>query len=183
MRLSDELEGIAAAARAFERDGEALAAVIPAEPAAGRRIYLCAFERAGARTWLALDGAAAPVLDRGLVRDAASIAALCELAEDSAAGGSPSELRLHLEELASVEGRELVAEAGEALALLEATLEQPPRVASSAYLDRVGSATRALERALGEIGASPFAEAMKQGSLAVEGLTAEVEDAYKLPLD
>ena len=56
----------------------------------------------------------------------------------------------------------------------------PPRVASPAYLDAVGAATRRLELALGSPSASPFAEAMKQGTPAVDALTQEVEATYKL---
>jgi hypothetical protein len=43
-------------------------------------------------------------------------------------------------------------------------------------------ATRRLERALGDAGASPFAEAMQQAVGAVEELTREVESGYKRPL-
>jgi hypothetical protein len=65
---------------------------------------------------------------------------------------------------------------------LESTLVAPPRIASPAYLDRVGSATMKLERALGDAQASPFAEAMKAGMGAIEELSAEVERAYKTSL-
>jgi len=183
MALVDDLARIAEAARAFANDGEDVAAVIPTEPAAGARVYLCAFSSGDRRSWLALKDGGEPILDRSLLWDAVSIAALCEVAEESAAGGKPEELRARLHELARVEGYELVAEADEALRAVEAAMEPPPRVASAAYLDRIGAATRALEQALGEIAGSPFAEAMKQGAVAVEGLTVEVEGSYKLPLD
>jgi len=178
----DELERIAEAARAYAADGEELAAVIAAEPSMGVRVFLCAFAAGDERSWLALDSSAQPILDRALLRDAVSIAALCELAEESAGGGSLDELRARLEELARVEGAELTGDAEAALTRLESALEGPPRIASPAYLDGIGAATRRLEQALGEIAASPFAEAMKQGSVAVEGLTMEVEGNYKLPL-
>lgn len=182
MELVAELGGIAKAAHQHVADGEELAAVIPTEAVSGARVYLCAFEAGDERAWLALDERGEPVVDRSAVRDAVSIAALCELAEESAAGGKPDELRAQLAELGRVEGYELVAEADEALRALAAAIEVPPRVASAAYLDRIGAVTRRLEQALGEMGASPFAEAMKQGSIAVDGLTAEVEGGYKLPL-
>jgi hypothetical protein len=180
--LSEDLDAIAAAAGTFADDGEELAAVIPAEPAPGQRVYLCAFTSGGDRSWLALDGDGMPVVDLDALRSAVSIAALCELAEESAAGGKPEELRAQLDEIAAVEGRALVAEAETALRALYEAIEPPPRLASAAYLDRIGTSTRALEQALGEIVTSPFAEAMKHGAVAVEGLTAEVEGAYKLPL-
>ena len=182
MELEEELERIAQAAAAFALTGEDVAAVIPAEPASGIRVYLCAFTVGDERSWLVLDAAGGPIDDRALVRDAVSIAALCELAEESAAGGRLHELREQLLDLGRVEGQELVKEAVDALTTLEAALEPAPRIASTAYLDRIGAATRTLEQALGEIGASPFAEAMKQGTIAVEGLGAEIESAYKLPL-
>jgi hypothetical protein len=180
--LAEDLEGVAAAAASLAAGEEKLAAVIPTEAVGGARVYLCAFEAGEERAWVALDALGEPVSDRRTLRDAVSIAALCELAEESAAGGKPDELRAQLAELGRVEGHDLVAEADEALQALQDALEAPPRVASAAYLDRIGAATRVLEQALGEIGASPFAEAMKQGVIAVEGLTAEVEGAYKLPL-
>jgi hypothetical protein len=49
-------------------------------------------------------------------------------------------------------------------------------------LDEVGAATRRLELALGTDGRSPFADAMQQGSAAVQALTTEVEANYKRPL-
>src|SRR5439155_844976 len=62
-------------------------------------IYLCSFVTGEARSWLALDGAAQPLEDRSLVRDAVSIAALCEIADETAGGGDLEELRAQLEPL------------------------------------------------------------------------------------
>ena len=61
-------------------------------------------------------------------------------------------------------------------------LEPEPRVASEAYLDAVGSASRRLEQALGDGGTSPFAAAMQAALGSVEGLSDDVERNYKLPL-
>jgi hypothetical protein len=81
--LSDDVGRIAAAAAAFAVDGERVEAVLPAEVAAGERTYLVAFaDNGSARSWLALDAAGAPVTSRDRVRDAVSITALCEVAED-----------------------------------------------------------------------------------------------------
>jgi len=182
VELADELERIAEAARGHAGAGEELAAVIPAEPADGMRVYLCAFESSESRTWIGLDAGGDAVTDRGLVHDTVTIAALCELAEENAGGGDVEEFKTKLEELGRVEGGDLVRDAQMALSQLEAVLEEPPRIASPIYLDRIGLATRRFEQALGEIGASPFADAMKQGAIAVEGLTVEVEGAYKLSL-
>jgi hypothetical protein len=93
--LSEDVTRIAAAAGAYAHPGEELAAVLPAEPAGGERVYLCGFEAAdGTQSWLALDDQGSPVLSRKVVRDAASIAALCEIAEESVDGSVPAELRV-----------------------------------------------------------------------------------------
>jgi hypothetical protein len=70
-------------------------AVLAVEPTPGERVYLCAFgssERV--HSWLVLDDDATPVTDRKRVRDAASIAALVEVAEETADGTEPTEPRL-----------------------------------------------------------------------------------------
>ena len=86
MELQRDLARIAAAAQELAAPGEELTGVIPTEPEAGNRVYLCAYD-GPARAWLALDDGGRPVRDRALVRSAVSIAALCELAEESAGGG------------------------------------------------------------------------------------------------
>jgi hypothetical protein len=89
--LSDDVSRIAAAAALYAAPGEDVAAVIAIEPAPGERLYLIAFTDAeGARSWLAIDDNGVPVTSRNRVRDAASIAALVEVAEESA-GMSPSD--------------------------------------------------------------------------------------------
>jgi hypothetical protein len=101
------------------------------------RVYLCAFEAGEERSWLALDAGGQPVADRSLLRDAVSIAALCELADELS--GKPDDIE--------------------------------PRVASPGYLDEIAA------------GGSPaLAEALKQGTIAVEGLMAEVESTHKVEL-
>ena len=137
MDLNDELAAIAETARTHADDDEQLAAVIPAEPALGLRVYLCAFEAGDARSWLALRADGQPLADRSLLRDAVSIAALCELADELS--GAPDNVE--------------------------------PRVASPAYLDEIGAA-----------GSPALAETLKQGTLAVEGLLAEVESTHKVEL-
>jgi hypothetical protein len=78
-----ELRRIAEAAVAYAAEDEELAGIVPAEPSQGVRLYLCAY-RHGEETssWLVLDADGAPVEDRSLVRDAVSIAALWELANE-----------------------------------------------------------------------------------------------------
>lgn len=182
MTLDEELAAAGEAARAHASDGEALVAVIPTEPGTGARVYLCAYARGEERLWLALDRDGRPIADRVLVRDAVSIAALCELAEESAGGGDVGELRARLVELRLTENPEGIEEAEAAAAELQEAILGPPRVASVAYLDAVGLAAARLEQALGEPGGSPFAEAMKGGVAAAEELAGEVERGYKGPL-
>lgn len=59
--------------------------MVAVEPTPGERLYLCAFASAdGVTSWIALEDDASPVRSRQRVRDAASIAAICEVAEESA---------------------------------------------------------------------------------------------------
>jgi hypothetical protein len=180
--LEEELAAAREAASAQAADGEELVAVIPTEPGVGARVYLCAYERGGERSWLALDADERPIVDRALVRDAVAIAAMCELAEESAGGGDIGELRARLVELRLTENPEGIEEAEIAAARLQDAILPPPRVASVAYLDALGTAAAELEQTLGELGGSPFAEAMKTGVAAAEELGDEVERSYKSPL-
>ena len=182
--LSEDLDGIAEAAGAFAEAGEEVAAVIATEPSDGTRVYLCAYQREEEATgWLALDADGRPVGDRRLVREAVSIASLCEVADDVAAGGDVQQLRAHLASLRATEAPEGIEQAEEAALALERVLATPPRLATPAYLDGVGFAARRLEQALGENAGSPFAEAMKYAVASVEELKLEVEAKYKRPLD
>jgi hypothetical protein len=181
MSVSEDLDRIAAAAVRFAGEGERLAGVLVAEPL-GRRVYLCAYASAEGHAWLALDDAAEPLAERRLVREAAQLAALCEVAEESAGGGDLEELQARLAELRETEAPAGIEEAEEAAALLAETLEPEPRVARMDYLDALGAASRRLEHALGEDGGSPFAAAMQSALPAVEELAAEVERTYKGPL-
>jgi hypothetical protein len=91
MALDLELRRIAEAAVTYCRDGEELAGIIPAEPAVGVRLYVCAYRDGEETSWLMLDSDGSPVEDRSLVRDAVSIAALYELAEEAAGKGDEGE--------------------------------------------------------------------------------------------
>lgn len=182
MGLAEEITAAREAALAFAEDGEALAGVVPTEPGSGMRVYLCAYENgAEAERWLALDADGRPVSDRTLVRDAVSIAAMCELAEESAAGGDVDELRERLAELRRVENPAGIEDAERAASELAAALREAPRLADPAYLDEIGLAAARLEQALGGHGA-PFAEAMAAGLGAAEELADTVERGYKTSL-
>lgn len=184
MSLPEELERIAAAAATHARAGETLAAVLTAEPHPGRRVYLCAFDAPDGeqRGWLGLDGGCAPVADRRTLRDAISIAALCEVAEESAGGGHLDELRARLVTLRLTQELPGIEEAEEAALALQHVLGAPPHVASPSRLDEIAAATRRLERALGETAGSPFAEALKAATTVIEELTRDVEAGYRIEL-
>jgi hypothetical protein len=117
------------------------------------------------------------------VREAISLAALCEVAVDTAGGGDVAELRSQLAALRLIEGPPGIDEAEEAALELERTLGTPPRLATPVWLDELGAATRRLERALGEAARSPFSDAMQHAMGAVDALADEVEERYKLPLE
>ena len=130
MALDNDLRRIAEAAARFAADGEDVAGIVPAEPASGIRVYVCAFANGEATSWLVFDATAVPVQDLDLVRDAVSIAALCELAEE-AAGTEPDEARVAtpalLDELGATGGAEVAAAVGgasDAVAELVADVER-----------------------------------------------------------
>jgi len=177
MALTQDLERIAAAASAH---GE-VTGLLAAEPAVGRRVYLVALGPQDARRWLVLDDDGRPVERRDDVRDAASIVAMTELAGDLAGGGDLDALRRQLEEVRLREQPAGIEEAEEAARALEHAIGEPPRVASPGYLDEVGAATLALERALGGL-SSPFSESIRSSTGAVEAFVREVEQSYLLDL-
>ena len=181
MTLGEELQRIALRAVSFAAPGEEVAGVLASEPRAGTRAYLCAFGGNAGRSWLVLDEAGEPVENRVDVREAVSIAAMCEVAAEVAAGGDVEELRAQLVALRLRENPPGIEEAEDAALAVERSLGVPPRLASPRYLDDVGAAMRRLERALGD-DASPFATMLKHAVAAVESLTAEVEENYKRPL-
>jgi hypothetical protein len=181
MGLGEDIAAARAAAARHTITGEAVVGIVPTE-AGGVRVYLCAFEGENGSAWLALDEQGEPVTERSLVRDAVSIAALCELAEESAGGGDLADLRARLAELRATEAPAGIDEAEAAVGELEQAILAPPRVASLGYLDAVGRAAGRLEEALGSTGASPFAAAMKSGLAAADDLADEVERGYKLSL-
>lgn len=183
MDLARDLERVAALAAAHARPGADLAALLAAEPAPGVRAYLCAFEADdGSRAWLALDGAGVPVAAAREVRDVVSIAALCEIAAETAGGGDLDGLAERLEALRGTGRDEEVDEALAAIGALRAEIGTPPRLATPARLDAIGAATRRLELALDPAASSPFAAALRAAQGAVEELAREVERCYLVEL-
>ena len=183
MSLAEELEGVAERAQRLAGADETLAAVLPAEAHPGARVYLVAFHgESSGRTWIALDVDGESVTDRRSVRDAVSIAALCEVAEETAGGGDVDGLLARLRELRETESPEGIDEAEEAALALQQTIGTPPQLATPARLDELGAAARRLEKALDPSAGSPFADAMRAASAAVEELATEVEATYRVEL-
>jgi hypothetical protein len=183
--LPDDLERIAAAAAAHaDGDGSAVSGILATEPAPGDRIYVCAFEMPdGTRSWLALDGDGSPVASGRDVRAAVSIAALCEVAEESAFPGDLDELRSQLVALRITERPDGIDEAEDAARNLQHVLGAPPHVASPTRLDEIGQAVRRLELALDPTVPSPFTAAMQSAVDVAEALWADVAGAYRGALD
>ena len=181
MSLADELERVASLATAHAAPGDAVSGIIPTEPASHRRVYLCAFDDAdGRRSWLAVRDDGTPVESRAEVREAVSIAAMCEVATDAAGGGDLDMLITRLRELRTTEAPAGIESAEEAAQELRAVLGEPPRLASPSRLDEIGMATRRLERELDPMAASPFTAALKSSQEAVAELQREVEAGYRV---
>jgi hypothetical protein len=149
MALVDDLERMANAAA---RPGERVTGVLAAELLDGMRVYVCAYE-SGA--WLALDDDAKPLTSRQAVHDAAALAGLCEVAEETLG-------RLSNES--------------------ESVVQPPPRIATNAYLDALGAAARRFEHDRGSRGPSTFGAALEGAFPAVEGLAAQVVERHLTPL-
>jgi hypothetical protein len=113
--LDHELRRIAEKAARHCREGEELAGIVPADPGSGGRVYVCAYREGEETAWLVLDAAGKAVEDRARVREAVSIAALCELAAEVGGGENGEPLLAtpaHLDALgAAAEDRVAFAEA------------------------------------------------------------------------
>jgi hypothetical protein len=181
--LLADLERIATIAAAHAPEGGIVGAVLAAEATPGLRAYLCAFETEdGSRSWIVVDDEGAAVSARRDVRDVVAIAALCEIAEESAVGGDLDELLSQLVALRLTENPEGIDEAEAAVRALHRTVGAPPQLASPARLDEIGAATRRLEQALDPAAASPFTAALKAAQGTIDELLQEIEQTYRVPL-
>ena len=141
--LNEELERIAAAAAA-ERGRGRDARGSPRRRAASRRTRVPVRVRGGREPFVArARRRRSSGHEQRAVRDAASIAALCELAEEIAAGGDLDDLISQLVAVRLTEAPAGIEEAEEAARDLQRTIEPPPRLASPDYLDRIGDAAAA----------------------------------------
>ncbi len=181
--LGDDIERVAGLARVHAAAGDAVSGVIATEASEGTRVYLCAFDDAdGRRSWLAVRADGNVVESRVELREAVSIAALCEVATDAAGGGDLDTLVAGLEQLRDAEAPEGIDAAIEAARELRDVLAAPPQLATPSRLDEIGTATRRLERELDPTAASPFSAAMKSSQSAVSELQREVEAGYRVLL-
>lgn len=182
MSLPDDLERAAGLAAAHA-DGARVSAVIATEPEPGRRVYLAAFDDPdGFRSWLAVREDGSPLVTRAELREAVSIAALCEVAAEAAGGGDLEGLVARLAELRASDAPAGIEQAEDAARALAAVVAEPPQLASPARLDAIGQAARRLEQELDPVAASPFAAAMRSAEGAVGELQREIEAGYRLPL-
>ena len=181
--LLADLERIATAAAAQAPEGAAVSAVLAAETTPGLRAYLIAFEAGnGSRSWVVVDDEGVAVSSRRDVRDVVAIAALCEIAEESAVGGDLDELLSQLVALRLTESPEGIDEAEDAVRSLQRAIGTPPQLASPGRLDEIGAATRRLEQALDPAAPSPFTAALKGSQGTIDELLREIEQAYLVPL-
>ena len=133
----------------------------PRRPRGSARICVAFETEDGSRSWVVVDDEGVAVSSRRDVRDVVAIAALCEIAEESAVGGDLDELLSQLVALRLTESPEGIDEAEDAVRSLQRTIGTPPQLASPARLDEIGAATRRLEQALDPAAPSPFTAALK----------------------
>jgi hypothetical protein len=183
MALADEIERAALSTAAHVGEADSVSGVLPTEAEPGRRVYLCSVDGAdGTRGWLGVGEDGSMVTSRVEVRAAVSIAALCEVAVDSAGGGDLDALIASLADLRAREAPEGIEDAERAAEALRDVVGAPPQLATPARLDAIGAATRRLEQELDPGGASPFTAALKSAQNAVSELQREVEAGYLVDL-
>jgi hypothetical protein len=179
MALQEELERVADLATSHAEPGAVVSGVLATEAQPGSRVYLCSLDLPdGTRGWLALNADGSVIAARPAVRAAVSIAALCEVAVDTAGGGDLDGLMASLADLREREAPDGIEDAEGAARALRDVIGDPPQVATPARLDAIGAATRRLEQELDPGGPSPFAAAVKSAQGAVQELQREVEAGY-----
>jgi hypothetical protein len=183
MSLEDELGRVRELARAHIADDDTVSGILATEPEPGRRVYVLSVDGAdGRRGWLGVHADGSAVVSRSELRAAVSIAALCEVAVDSAGGGDLDGLLASLADLREREAPEAIEDAEAAARALRELIGEPPQVATPERLDAIGAVTRRLEQELDPGGASPFAAALKSAQGAVSELQREVEAGYLVEL-
>ena len=183
MSLQEALDLAAEHALAAVEPGSQVSGVLATEADPGRRVFVCSIDGADARRgWLAVRENGSVVTGRPELRAAVSIAALCEVAAETAGGGDLDELLSQLVAVRISEAPPGIEDAEAAVLALQRTIGAAPQLATPERLDAIGAAVRELEQALDPAAGSAFAEAMKTAALAVEALQREVESTYRLDL-
>jgi len=183
MTLADEIERARELATAHIGDGDVVSGVLATESEPGRRVYLSSVDGAdGTRAWLGILADGSLVTSRAQLRAAVSIAALCEVAVDTAGGGDLEGLIASLADLREREAPEGIEDAEGAARALREVIGDPPQLSTPDRLDAIGAATRRLEQELDPGGASPFAAALKAAQAPVSELQREVEAGYLVDL-
>ncbi len=168
MTLEQELEQTLAAAGRHARPGEQAVAVMATEPGGAGRVYVVAFANGHDLAYVALDEGGAPVTDRRVVKDAVTLAALAERAEEVSGATAADELAERFGEAAAVlrgAGVQEAAAAAEAVTAAAGRLGDAaagPRPATPQYLDRMAALAGQLAGALDAF--VPFAERLPQVS-------------------
>lgn len=184
MAIGDDLDRAAEHAEAAAGEGSRASGVLATEAEPGRRVYLVSLDLPDrTRGWIAVRGDGAIVVSRADVRAAVSIAALCEVAADSAGGGDLDGLLASLVEVREREAPEGIDDAIAAAEALREAVGAPPQLSTAERLDAIGAATRRLEQELDPGGPSPFAAALKSAQGAVSELQREVEAGYLADLE
>jgi hypothetical protein len=143
--LEQELAAAQDAAAPHAAPGERVAAVIPAEPAGGLRVNLVAFEGGERLGYVLLDAEGSAVADERLVRDAVSLIALCELAEEVSMAAAAVDIGQRFQAVSALLA-DAEPEASAAAARVAAAARRVgevaagPRVATPRYLDRLADA-------------------------------------------
>lgn len=154
MTLEQELEAMLAAAGSHAGPGEEAVAVMATEPAAGERVYVVAFAAGDDLGYVALDAAGATVSDPRLVKDAVSLAALAERAEEVSGATVADELVQRFGDAAAVlrrVGDRDAAAAAQAVVGASSRLADTasgPRPATPQFLDRMAAHATELAAAL-----------------------------------
>jgi hypothetical protein len=153
MTLEEELETAVAAAGRHARPGEQPVAVMASEPG-GARVFVVALAAGEELAYVAVDHAGAAVADRRLVKDAVSLTALAERAEEvsgaTAADQLVAQFRASSEALREAGEGEAAAAAG-AVAVAGERLGAAaagPRAATPVYLDRIAALAGELAAAI-----------------------------------
>ena len=168
------------------RDGQRHGERHPRDGACGRDVASTSApsrSRTGAAPGSRWTATVGRVRDRREVRDAVSIAALCEVAEEAAFPGDLDELRSQLVALRISEAPEGIEEAEQAARDLQHVLGAPPHLATAARLDEIGYAARRLEQALDPTAPSPFTSTMRSAAAVADALWDDVQAAYRGSLD